>query len=175
MRAVPNHQSAPALSPNGADFLVVWQEAPTTQTNEADIAGVAINANGLILTNTLAVLNSNPGGQMAPVMAGDSNGRFLVVNQGFAFATARTVANWADFGWSNNAPARLHSVRLLSNGQFQFTVSGEPGLRFRLEASTNLTDWVPLEVLPGTNGTLQYADPASINLDRRFYRVSTIP
>ena len=52
-----------------------------------------------------------------------------------------------------------------------FGFVGAASLPYRVEASFNLFDWIPLFVLPasGTN-IVEFSDPAAASLPRRFYR-----
>ena len=70
-----------------------------------------------------------------------------------------------------NPPAvRFLSVAVLTNGQVQLLFSGVPGQDYIVQASTNLTDWVPIAVLTASNGPLPFIDPAATNFPARFYR-----
>ena len=51
-----------------------------------------------------------------------------------------------------------------------FDLQISPGLNGRIEASTNLMDWVTLTNYIGTNATLHFRDVAATNLNHRFYR-----
>lgn len=66
---------------------------------------------------------------------------------------------------------KLNSLRRLSTGEFQAAVTGELGLLYRIEASTNLVDWTELlqVVLSSTNMT--FTDPGARLAPTRFYRV----
>ena len=72
---------------------------------------------------------------------------------------------------STLTPALLAPGR--TNGQFSCTLQSEPGLRFEMLASTNLTlptsNWTSLGTLTNVNGTVPFFDTAT-NLTRRFYR-----
>jgi hypothetical protein len=65
-----------------------------------------------------------------------------------------------------------------ANGQFSFTLQSEPGLRFEILASTNLTlplsNWSSLGTVTNLTGTAPFLDPAT-NLNRRFYRARQLP
>ena len=69
------------------------------------------------------------------------------------------------------APAR-------SNGQFSCTLQSEPGLRFEMLASTNVTapmsNWTSLGTLTNVTGAIPFLDTAT-NLTRRFYRAQQLP
>ena len=57
--------------------------------------------------------------------------------------------------------------------QIQFT--GMDGFPYRVEASTNLTDWVPLATEFTTNGAFVFIDSARTGLTNRYYRTSLLP
>lgn len=59
-----------------------------------------------------------------------------------------------------------------ANGLFHVQWQGSAGQTYRLDASTNLVDWVPLLTTNAPGGLLDFTDPASATLPRRFYRVS---
>ncbi len=72
------------------------------------------------------------------------------------------------------APAmapELEFLRILSGGSFQARVYGEPGLAYRIEASTDLQEWQHLMtfILP-EGGILDFQDPDAPKFSRRFYR-----
>ncbi|HEY5914955.1 MAG TPA: PA14 domain-containing protein [Verrucomicrobiae bacterium] len=69
-----------------------------------------------------------------------------------------------------SAQPALSSPALLANGVFQFTLSGDTGWLYRLEASTNLLTWFPLADLPYTNPSVRFTDPQATNFPYRFYR-----
>jgi uncharacterized repeat protein (TIGR01451 family) len=71
------------------------------------------------------------------------------------------------------APA-VFSELVYTNGQFRFTLTGEPNLTYAILGSTNLTTWA--EVTRGTAssaGIVKFADPAA-GLQLRFYRAERV-
>ncbi len=46
-----------------------------------------------------------------------------------------------------SSPAGLLSSISINSGTVQFTAAAVPGLRYVIEATTNLLDWVPLATL----------------------------
>jgi hypothetical protein len=56
-----------------------------------------------------------------------------------------------------------------TNGQFRFTLHGQPGGRVEIQATTNLVNWTSLATLTSLTGTFSFLDPAT-NFTRRFYR-----
>jgi hypothetical protein len=62
-------------------------------------------------------------------------------------------------------PARL------GDGLIHFNIFSSPGAVLGVLASTNLVNWVPIAVVTNTSGIMDFADPASATLPRRFYRL----
>ncbi len=58
----------------------------------------------------------------------------------------------------------------LGNGAFQMTFYGAIGSNYQLQASTALTNWVPLFTFPCTNTPTTVLDITATNYSRRFYR-----
>ncbi|MEO6036292.1 MAG: DUF11 domain-containing protein, partial [Verrucomicrobiota bacterium] len=74
------------------------------------------------------------------------------------------------------APATLSSAAVLPNGDFQLTLSGQAGLSYRIEVSSNLISWTPLSTITAeANGTFRFTDAAARSFDTRFYRAVQIP
>lgn len=76
---------------------------------------------------------------------------------------------------AESAPAaapELEFLRISNGGSFQARVYGEPGLAYRIEASTDLQAWEHLMTftLP-SGGILDFQDPDAVRYPRRFYRV----
>ncbi|MEW6161024.1 MAG: hypothetical protein AB1813_26645, partial [Verrucomicrobiota bacterium] len=68
-----------------------------------------------------------------------------------------------------SAPSRL------ANGDFQLRVSGQPGQRFAIEASTDLAAWSVVGNVTLVGNSLDFIDPAARNLPFRFYRAVPQP
>jgi hypothetical protein len=73
---------------------------------------------------------------------------------------------------TNSVPPQLGMSGRGVDGLFEFTLTGIPLRNYEIQASTNFTGWSPLGTLVITNGNglLQFIDPASPGLNRRFYR-----
>ena len=67
---------------------------------------------------------------------------------------------------------------VLTNGQFKFTLQSEPGRRFEILATTDLTlpvsSWNSLGNLTNVTGNLPFID-TSANLDQRLYQARQLP
>src|SRR5262249_54796726 len=62
-----------------------------------------------------------------------------------------------------------------TNGAFRFLVVSGAGQPLRIDASTNLQQWVPITTFTNTTGNFDVIDPASTGFSRRFYRGVVIP
>ena len=90
----------------------------------------------------------------------------------FAATTLDSAGN--ESGFSNEAsyampvtPAALASAAR-SGGRFSFTVTGDAGQPYVVQASTNLLDWVSLQT---NTAPFLFMDTNAAGFDQRFYRV----
>jgi hypothetical protein len=84
-----------------------------------------------------------------------------------------TLSATQSFWVSVSAPARprLDSARLLANGAAAFSVTGDAGPDYTLQASSNLVDWVSVVTTNSPAFPLVISDPDATNHPTRFYRV----
>jgi Concanavalin A-like lectin/glucanases superfamily/Immunoglobulin domain len=68
-----------------------------------------------------------------------------------------------------DSPVLVNS-RTTAEGLFAFTLSGPPGLRYTIEATTNLQQWASLAVLTNTTGQADFTDTTSSAGRLQFYR-----
>ncbi len=73
-----------------------------------------------------------------------------------------------------NTPPTLGQFHY-SNGQFQFQVNGMSGRNYRVDASTNLTSWVPLATNTAFGGSFTFIDTNAPAFKSRFYRAALTP
>jgi|ERR1051325_8644196 hypothetical protein len=96
-----------------------------------------------------------------------------------------TVSSNLEGGYWDLDNVRLSSViepmlanPVRTNGQFKFTLHGEPGLRFEILAATNLAlppaSWTSLGTLTNLTGAATFSDVAA-NFNGRFYRARQVP
>ena len=57
-----------------------------------------------------------------------------------------------------------------AGGTNQLTLNGPPNYNYLVQFSSNLVDWIPAAIVPNTNGTALFNDPAPTNPSQRFYR-----
>jgi hypothetical protein len=94
------------------------------------------------------------------------------------------VTNTAGSAASSNAiltvslgtPSRPQlSDFVFSNGTFSLTVSGDPGLDYIVQASTNLTDWTSIFTNHSPIPPFVWTDLVASNFSQRFYRIQLGP
>jgi hypothetical protein len=69
-------------------------------------------------------------------------------------------------------PGILSAPVYAVGGVFQFSVAGDAGSNYVIEASTNLTDWIPLET---NTSPFIFADTNAVNVPMQFYRAQPWP
>jgi hypothetical protein len=72
-------------------------------------------------------------------------------------------------GGGNNQTNTFQITRA-SNGLPELRFTGEPNRPYRLQASTNLVDWLDISTNTPVNGLLRFVDPNAASMERRFYR-----
>ena len=144
-----------ALVGNTVSFTVAATGTPAPayqwQFNATNLTGATTSA--LLLTN-LSLSQAGSYSVSITNLAGVTNSRMAVLS---VYATA--------------AP-NLSAAGQLANGQFQFSLTGVPGFDYAVSASSNLTDWTPLQtnVSPFT-----FTDTNTGNYPSRFYRAQLVP
>lgn len=76
-----------------------------------------------------------------------------------------------------DTPIRISSPRFTSvshstNGVVTLAVTGDPGLLYVFDASTNLVNWTKIVVRSNATGVINFTDTKTKNYAKRFYRVS---
>jgi hypothetical protein len=125
-------------------------------------------------TGAAAALNY-PGysGGAAAVRYDGSAGGGKVIYFGFPFETitSASVRNpyLADILKYFSRPVRFELITWLTNNNPRLVLSGEPGLTYGIQRSSNFVNWVTLTNLVNTNGTFEFID-ASATTGQRLYR-----
>ena len=92
-----------------------------------------------------------------------------------------TVTNF--FGAVTSPGAVLNATRnprlvlespTVINGQLHFNATGQAGLAWAVENSTNLSQWAQVQLLTNLDGTVSFTDSGT-NLWQRFYRLRLVP
>ena len=73
-------------------------------------------------------------------------------------------------------PPVLHSLEVLTNSNFQFVLTGQPGTNYIVLASTNFVNWIPISTnTAGNDGTVKVIDSSNAGLNTRYYRALRAP
>jgi hypothetical protein len=72
-------------------------------------------------------------------------------------------------------PSNVFQSSSMTNGNFQFVFVGQTGSSCLIEVSTNLLDWTPLLTNAPFIGNLNFADPQTAQIRKRFYRATIFP
>ncbi len=100
------------------------------------------------------------------------------VQTNHAGAYSVLVANGGGFVVSSNAllnvllptPPQFQSITRLPDGRIDLSVSGDNGILYWIDLTTNLVDWEPLTNVLNTNGTFEFIDGTATNRTKGFYR-----
>jgi hypothetical protein len=110
---------------------------------------------------------SAPGGNALALLGND-----LYLGGLFIFAGDKPsmfIARWnSQLNFYPPPNLSLTRSRWVTNGQFQFRVSGTSGQTYVLQGSTNLSNWTPL--MTNTVPLYDFTDTNAASLPRRFYR-----
>jgi uncharacterized repeat protein (TIGR01451 family) len=75
----------------------------------------------------------------------------------------------------SSTPPQLSASVSGTPGSFQFTITGQSGQEYIIQASTNLVNWVDVYTNPDYTAPFNFVDPNATNYTSRFYRVVTGP
>jgi hypothetical protein len=120
----------------------------------------------LMLTDNITDLSFN-------ALDGEFNG--YAFSSGNGVAGGRYVAEFTTFGSGAPASPSLARARRAAPGSFQFSVGGELWRTYRIEASTNLLNWVPVYTNSSSTGAIDFTDTDAPLHGRRFYRAIVVP
>lgn len=122
-------------------------------------------------TAELSVLNhGNPNGTWSLFVQDDWIGDLGALEGGWSL-------NITTVGFINPPPQppRLADPVLLRNGHFQFTLKGDPGFTYLIEASDDLKSWAQVGELTLSGETGPFEDSDTASHPYRFYRVRLKP
>lgn len=89
---------------------------------------------------------------------------------GTLFANAAVVLMNGEDVIHANCGQPVFAGMWVADGLLFVTLTGETGMVYRTDVSSNLIDWIPWKTLTNQYGTLQMTDPDAPGLPRRFYR-----
>ena len=158
---VPILRSGLSTLPVKASYTTYSKTAGTT--NYVPTSGIISLGSGVTATNiTVPILND---GHIKPTQ------QFLlelISASGGAWLGDRVtcLVNILD----NSTPPRFTGQPVMTNGVFRAQITGATGLIVRVEFSTNLLNWLPLQTFTNTTGLLPVSDTNAPLRPRTFYR-----
>ena len=72
-------------------------------------------------------------------------------------------------------PPTLEAIQHLADGEFLLKLHGELGLKYAIDASSDLVHWTEIKTLHTTDGVADFLDNTATNLNLRFYRARQVP
>jgi len=150
------------------DALPFWLNYVSSSSSQGTVGAVSN-----LVTGDLGDLALGAGATLtiraAPSLGGIFNNSVSVTSD---VPDPNLLNNTAQTSTLVNAPAapQLSDV-IVTNGQMQATLTGEPGLTYLLQASTNFTNWtaVATNTLPGS-GKDRVTDTNASAFGYRYYR-----
>jgi hypothetical protein len=134
----------------------VWETAYGTTYEQARATGGRTGASAILQLTT-------GGGGVPPTVPA-----ILVGLQNFSLAPGLAPSALVFIGRS--PLAFLTELKKIPSGQFQFTLSGDAGAIYTIEASTDLVNWTQITNVVNSSGAVPIVDPDAANRSQRFYR-----
>jgi hypothetical protein len=157
----------PSISANGAKDAILW----AIQTDNSN-GGIAIlhaydasNLSHELYNSSVLQTRDAPGPEVHFAVPTVVNGHVYV-------GTAQSVAV---YGLTNGPPAIVNASASLDANGFHLELPTSPGSTYVLQATTNLTSWTAIQTNVATGRVLGFANPATLSLPYRFYRVAQQP
>jgi hypothetical protein len=72
-------------------------------------------------------------------------------------------------------PSSLIPLGVTAEGFFRMQVVGRPGMRFTIESSSNLVDWLPVLTSTSQTATFEFTDTRAASVHGPFYRALMLP
>ena len=163
--------------PSSATNVIVSDNLPSGVTNVTASATQGTVNNGIfLLTWNVGSLATNAGARLTLSVLPATTGSF--VNSATVSSQSTPDPNPDDNSASatvvvgSSAPPQLSATVVNNNGTFQFTVTGQSGQKYIVQASTDLVNWVPVYTnQPPFVSPFSFTDSNASNYPDRFYRV----
>jgi hypothetical protein len=145
--------------------LDVSRSAPLRAALAAAIASID-RSNPTAAINQLQAFQNQVRAQVAPLDAALADTFILDAQQ------AIDALSGGNTNPGGHAQGRFTSLTRQPSGPIRLQFSGEPGRRYIIEASANLSDWEMIGVAAGeADGSFAFEDARSASFPSRFYRV----
>jgi hypothetical protein len=134
----------------------------------------AVTANGW--TNWTADLVSAPGANTIKVYAVDLRGNVSATNTvRIRVPESSQTTNSSNVGESTGETSTVAAtlgLPVYANGEYTFEVTGALGTKYVVEASTDLVNWIPVEI---NTAPFIFVDRSADRFNQRFYRAVSMP
>ncbi|HXC99678.1 MAG TPA: hypothetical protein VN048_10080 [Verrucomicrobiae bacterium] len=146
-------------------YLVMSANSPQAAIIAAGVSALRASQPGGIFTNVGDVLAAPELSVNSPWFDPGGNG-YLLTDSDYELIPSQLLALLRTDSVGSATPA---------NGLLQIQFTGMDGYAYEVDASTNLTDWIPLATEYTTNGAFVFTDPTGTGLSKRYYRTSLLP
>ena len=106
---------------------------------------------------------------LAPVTGSDVGNYTVVIANPFGSVTSPVAT------LTVVVPPQFSYLTLLPDKNSFLWLTAVSNLTYRIEASTDLSNWAALTNLPNPDGTIQFMDLDATNFSQRFYRAVWVP
>ncbi len=170
-----NDQTAPAVTSNGGDFFVVWEDMRNANASGGDVYGARVSGGGSVLDSSGVPVNADSANEQNPAVAVGAPGQLLAVSQDSLLGADRALGNFV----STVAPPPVIQSLSLSNRVATIVWTAIPAQTYRvqyrqdLSAGTGWSDLTPDVVASAFTATNR--DNTLGTAAQRFYRVVALP
>lgn len=140
--------------------------------------GTLLNVNGQLLAQFGTVARNGAASLslvLSPQVAGALTNAAGVSSAEVDFALANNRATLFVDVLPAPQPVLGPVTGVTTNLVFEFAFTGQPGLSYAIEASTNLVDWVAISTNSPAGGVITITDTNAATIPERFYRARQLP
>jgi uncharacterized protein affecting Mg2+/Co2+ transport len=147
-----------------------------------------LNTDGSSYDTVMAVFRRSPtNAAVLQLIRCDNNSGSNHITSAMAFPVTAGVTNYVDvdgvggatgilqFNYSLITSTTVKSLGLSVHGAPHLQIVGRPGMRFTLQASRDLVNWVPVVTTNSLSGTFDFEDPFVPVRPWKFYRALMLP
>lgn len=184
------------LDPDGSGYAVLYNFGNTNGTDGiVPVAALVQDANGVLYGvtsyggeysyGTIFMINTNGSNYTVlynfggnPVDGQNPAGALIKGPDGAFYGTTKNGGDPRGDGTIfrfGTAPFQFTSFSRLADNNYSLSLVGSTNTTCRIDASTNLVDWVILTNFPDATGGIQFTDLSASHFPRRFYRAVQTP